>query len=1160
MGERRPSLQDQIRARRNVVFVGREEPLALFERNLVLPASDPRRRFVFSVHGTAGVGKTTLVRRWRQLADEHGCATGAVDQAYDVPSALEQLASTLADSGHECAGFSRKLAQYRKARRAVDADPNAPTGISSLLTRSATRIGLRAVDGIPVVGAVTGEIDKQEAALLVDQARAFLARRFGRKHDPDLLLEPIEILSTAFVTDLWQLGERPLVLFVDTFEETGTFLDDWLRQLLAGQFGHLPEDTVLVLSGRRPLDANLWADYLDIRADVELQVFTDAEAHELLAARGVVDAATVDLVLELSGRLPVLVAMLAATVTDGTAGTTDPTDTAVDLALKGLSDPERRAALDASLPRRLDRDTLTLAAGPTADFEWLRRLPFVVAQTDGYYFHPVVRTAMIRSFRRAGPGDWPIRHRALTDHYRTRQERLGVPAGEEWKDNRWQDLKLEETYHDLCASGAPALQNALHGLIQVYRWTADRTIRWARTIAQAGHDSGAEVIQARGEQLGAWLLGGIRGELDLLDNLAGDPTMDKSHRWLTLLARVALHTRMGEHEAALRDLDRADLLYAAGAASLEMRGATLGKLGDYDQALVALDAAVRLAPNYSIAVAGRSEVHRLLNQYDAALADIDRAIALRPADPSYVSSRGLLYADLHRNTEAKADLDRAVALAPTEPAWLTLRADFLSELGRFTEALADLGRVLDLEPNSPVARLNRAVLLTALGRRDEALADFDHLSGPEFGDEVTLLRVWIQFSAQDPADGIAELSRLIDQDPNDAFLHGSRGVMYHAAGRLDDALRDFGRALELDPDDTSTLSTRAEVYAELERFAESLADLDRALELEPRSARLRVVRANVRHQAGDHRGALADLDRAAELEPESAEVFSARGSLLADDDRALALTELDRAIALNPDDLPALAKRAQMQIYRGDFQAALEDFESIHRILPHEHSVLALRAWAHRLLGNADAARRDLDQAVQLAPTHGLTLGMRGDFFRRRGDYPAAVSDLTRAIELAPTRASLLIGRGQTYLAMGHYPAATADFTRAAELEPSNGDAWYRQALSWLYQGAEDTARPLLEQAVAASVTKLGADLPDDVPGRLDALRGLQGDERDRLLLVVFATALGYPDAADRLLADLIAAGAPANVVPDVITDLRELGAFVGADTVAPLIARLTRS
>jgi hypothetical protein len=62
------SLQDILKRRQQGEFVGREEQLSFFHRNLRWEIDDPRRRFIINVSGQGGVGKTWLLRPLRRLA------------------------------------------------------------------------------------------------------------------------------------------------------------------------------------------------------------------------------------------------------------------------------------------------------------------------------------------------------------------------------------------------------------------------------------------------------------------------------------------------------------------------------------------------------------------------------------------------------------------------------------------------------------------------------------------------------------------------------------------------------------------------------------------------------------------------------------------------------------------------------------------------------------------------------------------------------------------------------------------------------------------------------------------------------------------------------------------------------------------------------------
>ncbi|WP_406051799.1 tetratricopeptide repeat protein [Kribbella sp. NBC_00889] len=1138
------SLQDILESRDAGTFVGRTEPLQLFEQNLALRPNDPRRRFVVSLYGDAGVGKTSLVQRWQAAATKRKCATAYVDEAFDVLSGIEQLARGLAASGSACRGFDSRLRQYRKLRLSVDSDPGAPSGISSVLTRAAVRLGIRAAGEIPIAGVLAGAIDENEVASRVDQYRAYLAGKITRHDDLELLLSPVEALSTAFVTDLRKIGQRrQIALFIDTFERTGPALNGWLLALLRGTCGKLPADIVVTVSGQHPLDPNQWAGLRNLRVDIELQVFTEAEARELLATQQIVDPGTVDVILRLSGCLPILVALLAESAARGTAGSTDHAETAVDRFLREVRDKDRQAAILAgAIPRRLDRDILEVAAGTTVDLDSLRRLPFVSAHADGYRYHDVVRTPMLRSLRRASLPDWTERQRALADHYRERLAELDLGPTKRWRDARWRELKLESTYHELCAGGVPELPNALEGLIDAYGRTSDSTAKWAQMIAQAGDDSDTDEIRSRGEQLTTLLQGSTSDELLLLDGLALDPLLSTYHRAGALTERSRLHERLKDYEAALRDLDRADALLPDRSWIVGPRGRIHADLGDYDKAFEDLAEAIRIAPDYAGAYSSRSSISRRLRKYDAALEDIGRVIELRPRDAYYLTVRSSIYRDLRRFAEAKTDLDHAHALAPTDTWVLLSRARLWRDQRMEREALADLDKAVELDPQYTAALDDRADILLSLGQYADALADLDRAIAADPGDRWSFtIRARVYERSGELSRGVADFTARIRTDPDNPVLLRARADLHLSARRYDGALRDLDRALELSPDDLSALTTRALVYDRSGRRSRGLADLDRVLELDPTRGPTFGIRAGMRAAAGQYDGAVADAERSLELDPLSALAFDQRGSIRLDHgDLDGALDDLDRAIELDPALGSALVSRAQIAELEGRYTQALADLDRAVDVARRSAGALSRRARVHERLGNLDAARADHDRGVTIPRNQGWALIYRGQYFLRVvGDHSAALHDFTQAIDRLPRTATAWIGRGETYQAMGKTAAALADFERGAELNPKNGWGLYRQALIRLGQGRDDDAAALLESALSSLDDE--ADLP-------------RPDLRRLVRQPTFLTALGAQRDAINYVEGALAEDLPADLLRQIGEELTELGEFIGADKVAPVL------
>jgi len=654
-----PSFQEILRSRQAGGFIGREQQLALFAENLRLPVTD--RQFLFSVHGAAGIGKSFLVRQFRRIALDHGFVAGHVDESvYDLPSALEALTVGLGP----CKEFAKRLAAYRQHRQDLDSDPTAPEGLSSLLTRSTVRAGLAAAGEVPVVGALAKAMDAKSAAEDVDRLRVFLSRKLRSRDDVQLVMSPADVLTPALVSDL-NAVKRPLALFFDTYERTAPFLDQWLRDLFAGKYGDLPAEMVFVVAGQKPLDLNQWGDFLSVRTDLPLEVFTEEEARRFLASRNVTDARVVDVILGLSGRLPVLVAMLAETHPTEVTEVGDPSGSAVERFLKWEPDPDRRtAALFGALPRKFSSEEFAIAAGSADHLSWLVQQPFVTEQADGYHYHDVVRTQMLRVLQRRSPAEWRSRHLALAKHHR--------------------EMHVEQAYHYLCADRTAALPQALTGLIAAFSVRRSESLLWVQAILQAGRETNTPEVVRRGTEL-----------VEAVDYAALIGLLVDDHS-LPTMARAVAHAE---------------------------RGVLLRSRRELDAALADFEAAVALFPDDVSYIGERGETLRRMGCPAEALPDLDRSLAAQPDDAWLLGCRGAALHTLERLEEALADLDKAIELRPTYTWALGTRAATLRKMGRLVEALADADRAIEQSPDYSYGLVCRSIILLQMGESDRALVD-----------------------------------------------------------------------------------------------------------------------------------------------------------------------------------------------------------------------------------------------------------------------------------------------------------------------------------------------------------------------------------------------------------------------------------------------------
>lgn len=147
---------------------------------------------------------------------------------------------------------------------------------------------------------------------------------------------------------------KTLAMFFDTYEQTGVFLDGWLRSLLHCDYGDVPENMSVTVAGRHQLDPNDWF----------LKWVPDPEHRSLAVATALPRAVNEDIL---------------GVLTSG----------------RSLDETERGQL-----------------------YGWLRSLPFVARDAGRCTYHAVVRTAMVRLERSQSPTRWRARHHTLAEAHR----------------------------------------------------------------------------------------------------------------------------------------------------------------------------------------------------------------------------------------------------------------------------------------------------------------------------------------------------------------------------------------------------------------------------------------------------------------------------------------------------------------------------------------------------------------------------------------------------------------------------------------------------------------------------------------------------------------------------------------------------------------------
>lgn len=490
------SIQDRLRKKRIASFIGREKQINFFLSNHTIGADSEEFYNIINIYGQGGVGKTTLLRKYQGLARSMDTIVTNVDEG--ISSTVDfmfEISKQGKSQGLSFTKFQEKHKKLQQELKKLEEDPNAPKGWLAFLTRMAIKGGLHVTEEfIPGSKLLLEHVDKEGIANHGGELAEYLRKRLTNQDEIELVLNPEMVLTPLFIEGLKSSKEKKdHYIFIDTFEATSAYLENWLRKFIEGHFGEWPENIALIIAGRNELSPNKWSDFNSILYKFPIPPFSNEEAHKFLQLKNITNPATVEAIMAMSHNLPVLLATLAEAAPYSSGAVIDPSDTAMERFLRWIKDTEKQKfVLRAAVPRELHQDIieciLTTQEDATSFFDWLCERPFVQKRKSHWGYHPVVRKLMVRHLYQTSYKEWADCHGKLLVFYESiLQDLENEDHDENWQKENWRRAALERTYHKLCCSLDKGIKDAIQEYAKIARLFGFKvTIPLVETIAEIG--------------------------------------------------------------------------------------------------------------------------------------------------------------------------------------------------------------------------------------------------------------------------------------------------------------------------------------------------------------------------------------------------------------------------------------------------------------------------------------------------------------------------------------------------------------------------------------------------------------------------------------------------------------------------------------------------
>lgn len=294
------------------------------------------------------------------------------------------------------------------------------------------------------------------------------------------------------------------------------------------------------------------------------------------------------------------------------------------------------------------------------------------------------------------------------------------------------------------------------------------------------------------------------------------------------------------------------------------RGVYYGnELHDHEAAIKDFDKAIEINPGYMVAIINRGVTYENLGRKEEAIASLQKAFGINPNSPIpdvIIRIANLRYL-LNDFTGSIVDYNRLLAMDKLYPRIYSKRAGSEAMLGQAEDALRDAEKALQIDPKDEEAYNSRGLANRLLGKLDEAVNDFSlaiHIK--EDYSRPYNNRGTVYLAQGQPERAMKDFSKAIELDSHYADPYSNRGALELRMDKNEAALKDLDTALRLNPNFADAYQNRGVVKNVLKLFPEALADFNQALKLNPdkNNAGIYVGRGISKFYLGDNTGACED--------------------------------------------------------------------------------------------------------------------------------------------------------------------------------------------------------------------------------------------------------------------------------------------------------------
>ena len=317
-------------------------------------------------------------------------------------------------------------------------------------------------------------------------------------------------------------------------------------------------------------------------------------------------------------------------------------------------------------------------------------------------------------------------------------------------------------------------------------------------------------------------------------------------------------------------------------------------------------------------------------------------------------------------------------------------------------------------------------------------------------------------------EALSALSGVIQANPKATTAYVKRAAILAQSKLPTQAIADMTKAIVLDPDNARFRNTRGYFRLNQQQYKEAFQDFSDAIGLDGGFAQAHNNRGLVRIAMKEYGPAIKDFDEALKIDAKYADALNNKGyALMSMEKFPEAIAAFSAAIAIDARYVNGWNNRGQAHLKSNQAEKAIADFSEAVKLVPGNVQYLAARADAYALAGKTKEAEAD----------------------RERGKWLVQLAKLTQQAQQNPKQAAVWIARGRHLLSSGEMKSALADFQRAVKVAPENVEAHCGCAATLLAMGQVQETIAECNAALAKGPSALASSIRGDAylkAGRLD--------------------------------------------------------------------------